>query len=151
MWMSAYRHQSLVTLSVRTRREGTSVPAPEDTSFRRMERAAEVTCTSTKRSPQLSPMVVTSLEFSDFHAWFSFQVGAATFCVLLAVLRCSILNAHCKCSVPFAFDTVHLSVSVFIRRVYTPKQIVLIVFFIYHSFSFPLYSTPLCFRCLVHL
>ena len=45
MWTSASRHRSPVTSSVRTRREATSVPAPADTSCRRMERAAKVTHT----------------------------------------------------------------------------------------------------------
>lgn len=50
MWMSAFRHLSLVTSSVRIQREPTSVPALVDTSYRKMERAAEVSHTHTDTS-----------------------------------------------------------------------------------------------------
>ncbi len=52
--MSAYRHQSLVTSSVRTQREATSVPAPADTFYRKMERAAEVTHTKQIKTSKYS-------------------------------------------------------------------------------------------------
>lgn len=46
-WMSAFRHPSLATSSVRTRREATSAPALADTSCRKMERAAKVSLSHT--------------------------------------------------------------------------------------------------------
>lgn len=45
--MSAFRHPSLATSSVRTRREATSAPALADTSCRKMEGAAKVSHTHT--------------------------------------------------------------------------------------------------------
>lgn len=74
MWMSAYRHQSLVTSSVRTQKEATSVPALVDTSYRKMERAAEVTHThtQTKQSPVVSNSrshLATHINWVDTCCW----------------------------------------------------------------------------------